>query len=557
MPPLLVAWIIDTLKGEEPSWIYRIMGDASTIEKASFLALLSLSIFALESAFQWGYQYGFLSLAQKVQHKIRVECYKSLQNKDYSYFENNRLGDNLIVVNDDVNQLERFLNTIFNEFLQLSVVILFSIVILFKTNIYLALFCLTPIPLIIIGSLLYQKKISPLYKNIREKVSALNNRLENNLSGIMVIKSFTTENFELKRVKIASKRYAEANMKTIKYQSIYVPLIRLCIACGFSGVLLIGAYWILQGKNNLTLGELVLFSMLVQRLLWPLTRLGAMLDDLERARASAERIFKIMKTKIKEKTEMINTINFKSNIKFKNVEFSYEENKKILNNISINIKSGETIGIAGSTGCGKSTFVKCLLGLYEIDKGKIEIGNYDISKISKNELRKNIGLVSQDIYLFYGSIKENISYGNNNAPLSEIRKVAKLAELDSFIMSLPNQYESIIGEKGIKLSGGQRQRLSIARCLLKSAPIIVFDEATSAVDTETEKYIQENISTFTKNKTAIIIAHRLSTLMNCHKIIVLNNGQISEEGDHNNLLKNNGIYKSLWESQYPPPKVIK
>ncbi|MEK9656937.1 MAG: ABC transporter ATP-binding protein [bacterium] len=551
MPPLLVAWIIDTLKGTPPLWIEGIIGQGNTWEKSIFLASLALIIFGLESMFQWGYQYGFLSLAQKVQHHLRIECYNTLQHKEYAYFENHRLGSTIAIVNDDINQLERFLNTIFNEFLQLLVIITFSIIILFKTNIVLAMFCLLPIPIIIIGSSGYQKKISPLYKTIRENVSELNNRLENNLSGIMVIKSFTAENFELKRVSKASENYAKANLKAIKYQSLYVPIIRLCIAIGFSGVLLIGAYWILKDTGHITLGELVLFSMLVQRLLWPLTRLGAMLDELERARASAGRIFNILKGEKKsiKEEEKKQTIPIKGDIKLENIYFSYNKDINILKNLTLEIKAGQTIGIAGTTGCGKSTLIKCLLRLYDIQKGAIYIDKKNINELSLYNLRQKISLVSQDIYLFHGTIRENIAYGKQNAKLEEIIKVAKLAELDSFIQKLPEKYNSIIGERGIKLSGGQRQRLSIARCLLKESEVIIFDEATSSVDTETEKCIQKNLLKFTKNKTAIIIAHRLSTIRQADNIYILKNGQIIENGKHEELIKLNKEYAKLWRIQ--------
>ena len=550
MPPLLVAWIIDTLKGSPPIWMNFFVDHSNTWMQSVFLAILAVFIFGLESIFQWAYQYGFLSLAQKVQHTLRVDCYNTLQNKPYPYFENHRLGNTMAIVNDDINQLERFLNSIFNEFLQLLVIILFSTYILFRTNPLLASFCLLPIPFIIIGSIWYQKKISPLYLTIREKVSELNNRLENNLSGIMVIKSFTAETFENHRVSESSEQYLKANLQAIKYQSLYVPIIRLCIACGFAGVLLIGSYWILSNKNLISLGQLVLFSMLVQRLLWPLTRLGAMLDELERAKASATRIFGILNVSKKNKNKNKNKLKkVKGKLTLKDIWFSYNKNNPILKNINLTIEEGQTIGLAGTTGCGKSTLIKCILHLYELDKGTISIDDQCIKQFSAKDVRSQISLVSQDIYLFHGSIYENIIYGKQDATFEEVKKVAQLAEINDFVMSLPNQYESIIGEKGIKLSGGQRQRISIARCLLKNAPIMIFDEATSSVDTDTERSIQKNLMSFTKGKTALIIAHRLSTIRQADKIIVLDKGTIVETGNHQELLNLNGKYAELWKIQ--------
>ena len=463
-----------------------------------------------------------------------------------------RLGQLIAIVNDDVNQLERFLNTIFNELVQLMVLCLFALFVMASTCWQLALFSLVPLPIVVIGSLVYQRYISPYYQTIRHTVGELVARLENNISGIAVIKSFTAESFELERVKAASKNYKMANISAIQISTLYVPIIRMVIALGFSGVLLLGSYWILSGTNIITIGELVLFSMMIQRLLWPLTRLGDMFDEYERANVSAERLQSLLNhhPSIISPSPGIIIDSDDISISFKNVMFSYHENQPVLNNLSFSIANGQTIGLAGYTGSGKSTIIKCLLRLYDVSSGDIIINGQSISSINLHHLRQLMALVSQDIYLFHGSIKDNIAYGLPEfSDESDIIHAAKMAELHDFISTCPNGYDSIIGEKGIKLSGGQRQRLSIARAILKNAPVMIFDEATSSVDTETELAIKRNLTELTKGKTALIIAHRLSTIRHADHIYVLHNGEITESGHHDHLLTLGGHYHDLWGIQ--------
>ena len=552
MPPLLVAWVIDSVAGNAPVWIKAFIGSEDPWHLALFLSLLSVLIFGFESLFQWAYQYGFQSLAQQVQHALRVDTYKQLQQRETEFFENHRLGNTMAIINDDVNQLERFLNTAFNEIMQLIVLVIFSAYVMVTTSLPLALFSLLPIPFIVFGSLYYQKKISPKYAHIRDKVGRLNSRLENNISGIAVIKSFTAEQFELERVKEESHAYLKANLAAIRLNTLYVPIIRMGIAFGFAGVLLLGAYWILDGSDFLSIGQLVLFSMMIQRLLWPLTRLGAIIDDYERAKASSKRVFDLLHTEssIKNVPNPVHIQRFNGDIRCEALGFSYQgQLEPIFKDLTFHIKAGETVGIAGKTGSGKTSLVKLLMRLYDANSGNLFYDDVPIKQLCLNDLRRNIALVSQDIYLFHGTILENIAYGIDSVEKEAVIHAAKLAELHEFIMASPNGYDSIVGEKGIKLSGGQRQRLSIARAILKDAPIMIFDEATSSVDTETERAIQVNIQRLTQGKTALVIAHRLSTIRHADRIIVLDKGHISETGSHDDLIKQGGLYHELWSIQ--------
>jgi len=551
MPPLLVGWIIDSVRGEAPVWIRTLTHTTDPFSMAIFLSVLAVGIFLFESIFQWGYQYGFMSLAQRIQHDLRMDVYSHLQNKEMIFFENHRLGDTLSIVSDDINQLERFLNNGLNELLQLAVLLVVSSSILFVISWQLAIIGMIPIPIIILGSLTYRKWLSPRYKQVREQAGSLTSRLENNIAGIGVIKSFTAEKLEYQRVEKASKAYLKANGWVIRLSSSYTPIIRMGVVLGFAGVLLVGSYWVLKGTGVLTVGQLVLFAMMTERLLWPLTRLGPTVDDLERASACTNRVLKILDEPliIKDPEQPIKLDEVKGKIRLNKVSFSYENKLPVLNELSFTIKAGETLGIAGATGSGKSSLIKLLLRYYDPTQGTIELDDINIKNLKLSTLRKSIALVSQDVYLFHGTIFENIAYSTPLASLEKVIEASQQAQLHDFVMSLPDQYNTLVGEKGIKLSGGQRQRLSIARAILKNAPIMIFDEATSSVDTETEKAIQQHLNLLTKGKTAILIAHRLSTLRHTDRILVINNGILAEEGHHDTLIQQKGIYADLWKTQ--------
>ncbi|MCG8330144.1 MAG: ABC transporter ATP-binding protein/permease [Chitinophagales bacterium] len=552
MPPFLTAWLIDTVSGNTPAWITRWTGLDEQWPIIIFLTILTFLIFGGESFFEWLFKRSFMRLAQSVQHELRLKSYQHLQKREMAFFENQRTGNLMSMLNDDINQLERFLNNIFNEIIQLITLVLVAGWSLCAVSLPLGLIGMAPIPFIVLGSLYYQRKVAPHYQSVREGVGRLSTRLENNLSGILVIKSFTAEQFEAERVKEVSEQYRDANFKAIRWSSVYVPIIRIFISIGFAVTLMIGAYWVLFEPGKFSIGSLAFFAMMTQRLLWPVTRLGVVFDEYERARAAARRIFGLLDTpnQIQDPEEGSSFHQpVKGHIHLKAVDFQYLPDQPILQNLNLEIKAGQTIGIAGPTGGGKTTLIKLLLRLYDVTNGSIKIDDKDIRTLNLKALRQQMALVSQDVYLFHGSIKENIAYGRMDLSDQEIREAAQKAQLAEFIESLPLQYETIVGERGIKLSGGQRQRMSIARAIIKNAPILILDEATSAVDTETEKAIQESLNFLVKGKTAIIIAHRLSTIRQADTILVMKDGQIVEQGTHDFLLQKSGEYARLWKVQ--------
>jgi ATP-binding cassette subfamily B protein len=443
--------------------------------------------------------------------------------------------------------LERFLDIGANEILQVTttvIVISAGFLILAPT---VAWMTMIPIPIIILGSIAFQKKLAPRYAKVREKVSLLSGRLANNLSGITTIKSFTTEAYELDRLAMESEAYRQSNRHAIALSAAFVPLIRLVILGGFTATLLIGGMETVEGR--LAVGTYSVLVFMTQRLLWPLTRLGQTLDQYQRAMASTQRVMQLLDTPIRIASGNQTLPRVNGAIQFDQVTFGYQVDHPIIDQLTLTIPAGETIGIAGSTGSGKSTLVKLLLRFYEIQSGMITIDGLDIRAIHLHDLRGAIGLVSQDVFLFHGTVRENIAYGSPDATFGEVCEAAKLAEAEEFIQRLPQGYDTIVGERGQKLSGGQRQRLAIARAILKNPPILILDEATSAVDNETEAAISRALAHITQNRTTIAIAHRLSTIRHADRIYVMEQGRLVEQGHHEDLVALNGIYANLWRVQ--------
>lgn len=550
MPPFLTAWLIDSVSGAPPKWLNDYFPNSSIWQQVIIICLVLILAFFMEGLTEWIFKRNFMQLAQRVQHDLRNKTYAKLQKKKLSFFESARTGNLLSILNDDINQLERFLNNSFNEILQLITLFIFAGYSLFERDWVLGLVGITPIPFILIGSFYYQRKISPYYKEVRESVGGLSSRLENNISGILVIKSFGTEKFEEKRVDESSKEYLEANYKAIKLSSLYVPIIRMFIALGLAATLALGAYWVIYQPGRFSLGGIAFFAMMIQRILWPVTRLGSIFDEFERAKASARRVFGLLDNQVDVQedagTHTSNTI--QGEIQLKEVDFAYSNGIPILKNISLDIPAGSTLGIMGVTGSGKTTFIKVLLRLYEVTGGQILLDGKNIKDWTLEAFRSAFSLVSQEVYLFHGSILENLVYGNE-ASKEEAIKAAKQVDLHHFIEQLPEKYDSIVGERGIKLSGGQKQRISIARAILKDSPILILDEATSAVDSRTEQIIQDQIQRLSKTRTCIIIAHRLSTIQHADQIILLQDGSIKEHGNHDKLMKEDGMYAKMFRMQ--------
>ena len=548
-PEVLIGVAVDLVVEKENSFVAS-LGFGSIESQVIFLGLITFIIWALESLFQYIYSIQWRGLAQMVEHDVRVTAYDHSQKLGLSWHEEQATGNITAILNDDVNQLERFLNDGVNQIIQVFVSTICIGLIFFYISPLIATIAVLPVPIIFGVSFFFQKKLSPKYKNVRDKIGALNSSVFNNLIGIQTIKSFMTFGHERKRISDLSKDYQKENIGAISISSAFVPVIRMGVLAGFLGTILIGSHMALSG--TLAVGSYSVLVFLTQRFLWPFTTLGTLVDDFERSMASSQRIFDLLNTSvhIPEPEDPIRPENLNSDIRFESISFNYPGSPILFEDFSINIKNGASIGIVGDTGSGKTTLAKLLLRLYDPSKGSIMIGDYDIKNISIESLRNKIGVVNQETFLFDGSIRKNIGYGNKECTEADIIRAAEQSQCTEFISSLSDGYDTIIGERGQKLSGGQKQRLAIARAIVRKPDILIFDEATSSVDNKTERLIQKSFTDIKQDRTMIIIAHRLSTIRNCDNIFVIKNSCVHEQGTHDQLMqKSDSSYAELWNIQ--------
>lgn len=547
-PPALIGTAVDIVVRREDSFIAT-LGVENVTNQLYALAAVTVAIWMAESMFDYLSDVTWRNLAQQVQHDLRVEAYAHVQGLELGYFEDASTGSLMSILNDDVNQLERFLDVGADSLIEIATtVVLIGSLFLFTAP-SVGWMAVVPMPFIVYGSMRFQKKLEPRYALVREQVGVLNTDLANNLGGVATIKSYTAESHEVARIRASSNEYRIRNKSAIKLSSAFAPLIRMVIVLGFVAILVYGGRLTLDGRLSEGLYSMLIF--MTQRLLWPLTKLGETFDLYQRAMASTTRVMDVLDrpSQITDGTKQRMT-RARGALEFDMVGFHYANGIPVLKDLSFKVAPGETIAIVGSTGAGKSTVVKLLLRFYDATEGAVTIDGIDVRDMPLEDLRRSIGLVSQDVYLFDGTVRDNVGYGSFDATDAEIIEASTIAEAHDFIMSLPDGYDTLVGERGIKLSGGQRQRVSIARAILKNPPILVLDEATSSVDNETEAAIQRSLEKITVDRTTVIIAHRLSTVRNADHIFVLENGAIKETGRHDDLIAiEGGVYQRLWNVQ--------
>ncbi len=545
-PPVLIGMAVDVVALREESFLGE-LGWSDPRDQFLILVALTVVIWVLESLFEYFYAVLWRNLAQTAQHELRMSAYQHIQDLEMRWFSQQTTGGLMAIMNDDVNQLERFLDQGATDLLQVATTVVVVGGIMFLIAPEVAILAIIPVPVIVVGSFMFQRRIGERYTRVREEVADLNSLLNNNLSGITTIKSFTAEKREIERVREASETYLKANQSAITLSASFVPLIRMAILFAFTANMLVGGWMALDGR--LSIGAYSVIVFITQRLLWPLTRLGQTFDLYQRAMASTTRVLDLLDTDIGIVEGDVTIQKISGDIEFKDLTFSYHGRSPVYEGLSLAIKSGETLGIVGSTGAGKTTLMNLLMRLHDPQSGHVELDGVDVKDLTLNCLRGSIALVSQNTTLFPGSVRENILYGRPDANQEELINSAEVAEAIEFIESLPDGWETDVGEDGHRLSGGQRQRLAIARAVLKDAPILVLDEATSNVDNETEAALQRSIEKLSINRTTIIIAHRLSTVRNADRIAVLDNGKISEMGSHDELIEAYGLYSRLWAVQ--------
>jgi ATP-binding cassette, subfamily B, bacterial len=547
-PPALIGAAVDVVVAQEDSFLAR-WGVVDVWHQLLLLSAVTFLIWILESLFEYAYALLWRNLAQDVQHDLRLDAYEHLQGLELAYFEERSTGGLMSVLSDDINQLERFLDKGANDLLQVATTVLVIGGAFFVLAPSVAWMAVLPMPIVVWGSIWYQRRLAPFYAEVRARVGQLNARLVNNLGGITTIKSFTAERFEVGQVRQESEAYRESNRQAIRWSAGFVPLIRMVILLGFTATLLFGGLEAVNG--NMSVGTYSVLVFLTQRLLWPLTRLGETLDQYQRAMASTNRVMGLLDTpfEIHPGERRLTAGAVRGEVELRGVTFAYQGREPALREVDLHVPTGATVGIVGATGSGKSTLVKLLLRLYEVEQGSILLDGIPLKELRLDDLRRAIGLVSQDTFLFHGTVRENIAYGSWGAEHAAVERAARLAEAHDFISRLPQSYETVVGERGQKLSGGQRQRIALARAILKDPPILILDEATSAVDNETEAAIQRSIDHLSHERTTIAIAHRLSTVRGADLIYVLAEGRVVERGTHDELVAAGGVYAGLWQVQ--------
>ena len=548
LPEVLIGVAVDVVVNRKASFLAR-FGVSEPHRQLLLLAGLTVLIWVFESLFEYLYVVRWRNLAQNLQHVTRLSAYEHVQKLELAWFERNRTGNLMSILNDDINQMERFLNGGANDLIQVVMGSLLVGAVFFALTTKIALLALIPIPLIIYGAFWFQRRLAPRYALVRERAGALNTRLANNLLGIATIKAFTAESYELSHVALDSDAYRGANTQAIRWSAAITPVIRMAILAGFTVTLLYGGFLALRGEVGV--GSYSVLVYLTQRLLWPLTRLADMTDLYQRSMASIERVVNLLETPIAIDAagKALPKATVRGELRFENVSFAYDD-EPTLEALTLTVAPGSTVAFVGGTGGGKSTIVKLLLRFYEPKAGTVRLDGTPLRELALGDLRRVIGYVAQDTFLADASIAENIAYGLPEARRAEVVAAAEAAEADDFIRALPQGYDTAVGERGQKLSGGQRQRIALARAILKDPKILVLDEATSAVDNETEAAIQRSLERLVIGRTSIIIAHRLSTVRHADAIHVVERGRIVESGTHEALLEAGGVYARLAALQF-------
>lgn len=561
IPAFLLAVAIDSiLTNNRPFDLPLVPSEALPSEPLAqvYLTVGIITIaFLFEAFFHAIRDWGQKMFAQSLLLDLRTDTYDEMQELGMEYFSNEDTGNLVSILNNDVNNIEEFFTSVLSDAIRIVAILLIISIVLFSTNWQLALVSLLPVPLIAGFSYKYGNFVGPRYGKLRHIVGKLTSRLEDNLHGIHVIKTHASEKFESERVERVSKSYFDAKRDLIKAEITIYPGVRLPAGLGFALTFLIGAIWVLDGpigpfSGTLTAGEFVLFFFYTRQFVWPLSSFGEIINKYQQAKASSERILGLRDENrqghVNDEAPELNVS--EGEVEFDDVTFRYDdENDPALQNVDVEIEGGQYVGLVGPTGAGKTTLLKLIVRLYDPDSGTVRIDGTDVSTVDVESLRESIGYVGQESFLFSGSVRENIAYGTSDHSEEEVIEAAKAAEAHEFVQNLPDGYDTQVGEQGAKLSGGQRQRLTIARAILKDPDILLLDEATSDVDTETELLIQRSLNRLIEDRTTFAIAHRLSTIRDADRIIVLEDGEVAESGDHDELLERDGIYAKLWHIQ--------
>ena len=536
--PLAVQWFIDKLL---PT------GDWGMIVKVGILLLFT---YLLSTGLNFIVNYLGHKLGINIETDMRRQLFNHFQRQSFSFFDNIKTGHVMSRITNDLFDIGEFAHHGPEDFFIAIMTFIGTFAIMFTVNPTLALIVLIMVPFLIWLITYSNKKMNGAWREMYGKIADVNSRVEDSIAGIRVVKSFTNEEFEMERFNKQNGFFRNAKLYAYKimagtHSSIYMMTRLLTLV-----VLIVGAY--LSFNGQLTYGEFVSFVLYTNVLIKPIDKISALLELYPKGMAGFKRFTEMLDVEpnVADDPHAVEVGGLKGDIAFNRVSFAYEKGKPVIKDMSFTVKAGETVALVGPSGAGKTTISALIPRFYDVDEGSITIDGLDIRKMTQQSLRKQIGVVQQDVYLFGGTIRENIAYGNLEASFEDIQRAAEKAHLKEFIENLAEGYETEIGERGLKLSGGQKQRLAIARMFLKNPPILILDEATSALDTETEKIIQQSLNELAKNRTTVVIAHRLSTVRDAHKVLVVTPNGIEESGTYDELVKAKGIFSRLHHIQF-------
>ena len=548
-PPIFIGMAVNIVAGR-PSFFLSLLGVTGPVAQVTVLGIVAWVVYIGESTFEYQYKARWRRIAQKVQNQLRRDAYAHAQLLELRYLEGASTGNLAVVLNENINQIQVFLDNGLNAILEIATNVMVIVAAFTVLAPGIAWISLLPIPFVAFLAVRYHSQIGPIYKSIQRKSGAISGLLVNNLSGISTIRSFGTEERELARLKSMSQDFMDMNMDANLLFSAFEPTVRLPIQTAFASLVIAGGRAVITGSIDNGAFASILF--LLPRFLFPFAYFGTTIDQYQRAISAVARVFDLMDQPVGPQggDRGLPLKKVRGAIRFDHVEFGYRPGVPVLRDFDMRVEAGQTVAIVGATGSGKTTVIKLLLRFYEFSGGRILVDGRDIRDIRVSDLRRAIGLVSQDVFLFDGTIAENIGYGSPAATVDEIHNAAAMAEASTFIDKLPDRYQTVIGERGLKLSGGQRQRLCLARAILREPPILILDEATSSLDNETEAAIQRSLAHISIGRTTIVIAHRLSTIRQADCIFVIGtDGRVNESGTHEELIRTDGIYAALWKVQ--------
>ncbi|MEM7482926.1 MAG: ABC transporter transmembrane domain-containing protein [Acidobacteriota bacterium] len=550
-PPFIIGAAINIV-ASKGSTTLAALGLVTVQSQLLLLAGATVVVFSFESLFQYLNSRMWRTISQEVQRDLRLDAYARVQNIALAKLDEQSLGEVAVPLTDNINQIELFIDSGADSILQLATNAVMMITIYIFVAPGIAWIAALPVPLLIWRTFHYERVARPLYAEVEQQASMLNKQIINNVMGLSTIRSFSAEDHEIARIHDLSQAYVDANRPAIKEYAAFIPSFRFPVLAAFSGVLIVGG--LSAAAGTMTIGSFTLVLYLVQRFLFPFKELGGLVDSYQKAMAAIERVFTLFEMPVgpQSGTQVLPLESVRGEIVFDRVSFSYDEEIEILRDFSLRVPAGETAAVIGMTGVGKSSIIKVLLRFYEFGSGQITLDGHDIRSLRLGDLRGAISLVSQDLFLFEGTVYDNIAYGTFDCTEQDVHEAARIAAADGFIQALPNSYRTLIGERGANLSTGQRQRICLARAVvkLKQAPVFILDEATSSVDSETEAVIQKALTLLSHGRTTVIVAHRLSTVRDAHQIYVLGSGgRILEQGKHADLLAMDGYYARLWRVQ--------